>query len=237
MEGFVLFLQKGLHGMHHPNRGMAKNFGVDWEHWNKKTWPLQNLSCCTKTINFYTEVYQIFFFFTKRSSSSMNSGLMQFSFFWFRPQASACAFGWAKLGFMQIWPNVHIWARQIWSSGVSLRRSCKMQFRYVDLRSIGPPSQKLWPNFICARFPHCNYNGGAISKGRRHIWQNAFSDISFYWPKDQESILGNMNFQKGWLAIAKLKPLVDRYSCQPIRSPDTSNNLSVGPSCMWRTWN
>ena len=37
---------------------------------------------------------------------------------------------------------------------------------------------------------------------------------------------------KGWLAIAKLKPLVDRYSCQPIRSLDTSNNLSVGPSCM-----
>ena len=61
--------------------------------------------------------------------------------------------------------------------------------------SIGPPSQKLWPNFICARFPHCNYNGGAISKGRRHIWQNAFSDISFYWPKDQESIWGNVNFQ------------------------------------------
>ena len=25
--------------------------------------------------------------------------------------------------------------------------------------------------------------------------KNAFSDISFYWPKDQESSLGNMNFQ------------------------------------------
>ena len=42
---------------------------------------------------------------------------------------------------------------------------------------------------------------------------------------------------KGWLAIAKLKPLVERYSCQPMRRLDTSNNLSVGPSCMWRTWN
>ena len=42
---------------------------------------------------------------------------------------------------------------------------------------------------------------------------------------------------KGWLPIAKLKPLVERYSCQPMRSLDTSNNLSVGPSCMWRTWN
>ena len=37
---------------------------------------------------------------------------------------------------------------------------------------------------------------------------------------------------KGWLPIAKLKPLVERYSCHPMRSLDTSNNLSVGPSCM-----
>jgi len=37
---------------------------------------------------------------------------------------------------------------------------------------------------------------------------------------------------KGWLPIAKLKPLVESYSCQPMRSLDTSNNLSVGPSCM-----
>ena len=44
--------------------------------------------------------------------------------------------------------------------------------------------------------------------------------------------LALFDMPKGWLAIAKLKPLVDRYSCQPIRSPDTSNNLSVGPSCM-----
>ena len=65
----------------------------------------------------------------------------------------------------QIWPNmpnmhiwVHIWARAIWSSGVSLKRSCKMQFRRVGLRSIGPSSQKLWPNQIFGRFPHCNYN-------------------------------------------------------------------------------
>ena len=47
-----------------------------------------------------------------------------------------------------------------------------------------------------------------------------------------------LNFSpKGWLGIAKLKPLVERYSCHPMRSLDTSNNLSVGPSCMWRTWN
>ena len=57
-----------------------------------------------------------------------------------------------------IWPNMHIWARQIWSSGRSLKRSCKMRFRRVGLRSIGPSSQKLWPNQIFGRFPHCNYN-------------------------------------------------------------------------------
>ena len=45
------------------------------------------------------------------------------------------------------------------------------------------------------------------------------------------------SLRKGWLLIAKLKPFVERYSCQPMRSLDTSNNLSVGPSCMWRTWN
>ena len=56
----------------------------------------------------------------------------------------------AKFGiFGHIW---HIWAdtwaRQIWSSGVYLKISCKMQFRRVGLRSIGPSSQKLWPNQI-----------------------------------------------------------------------------------------
>ena len=62
----------------------------------------------------------------------------------------------------QIQPNTvfgaRIWASQIWSSVVSLKRSCKMQFRHVDLVSIGPPSQKLWPNQIVVRRPHCNYN-------------------------------------------------------------------------------
>ena len=62
----------------------------------------------------------------------------------------------------QIWPNMHIWvliwARDIWSSGVSLKRSCKMQFKRVVLRSIGPSRQKLWPNQMFGQFPHCNYN-------------------------------------------------------------------------------
>ena len=61
---------------------------------------------------------------------------------------------WPKFGhFWHIW--VHIWACLIWSSGVSLKRSCKMRVRRVGLRS----NQKLWPNQIFGRFPHCNYNG------------------------------------------------------------------------------
>ena len=36
-----------------------------------------------------------------------------------------------------IWAR--IWVHQVWSSGVSLKRSCKMQFRRVDPVSIGPP--------------------------------------------------------------------------------------------------
>ena len=52
-----------------------------------------------------------------------------------------------KMHIWHIWAR--IWARQIWSSGVSLKRSCKVQFRRVGLRSIWPSSQKSWPNFIC----------------------------------------------------------------------------------------
>ena len=31
-------------------------------------------------------------------------------------------------------------------------------FAFCKIFPIGPPSQKLWPNLIVARFPHCNYN-------------------------------------------------------------------------------
>ena len=37
--------------------------------------------------------------------------------------------------------------------------------------------------------------GGPVLREGGIIGKNAFSDISFYCPKDQESILGNMNFQ------------------------------------------
>ena len=54
--------------------------------------------------------------------------------------------------------GIYYLGSQIWPSGVSLKRSCKMQLRRIDLVSIGPPSQKLWPNLIFGWFLHCNYN-------------------------------------------------------------------------------
>ena len=45
--------------------------------------------------------------------------------------------------FSRIWAPRPTSVSQIWPRGVSLKRSCKMHFRRVDLVSIGPPSQKL----------------------------------------------------------------------------------------------
>ena len=50
------------------------------------------------------------------------------------------------------------WTRLIWSSRVSLERSCEIQFRRVNPKSVGPLSQKLRPNKLFGPFPHCNYN-------------------------------------------------------------------------------
>ena len=44
--------------------------------------------------------------------------------------------------FCRIWAPRPTSVSQIWPRGVSLKRSCKMHFRRVDLVSIGPPSQK-----------------------------------------------------------------------------------------------
>ena len=53
---------------------------------------------------------------------------------------------------------------------VSLKKSCKMQFRRVGLRSIGPSSQKLQPNLIFGRSPHCNYNVNVKVVARADLW-------------------------------------------------------------------
>ena len=49
---------------------------------------------------------------------------------------------------------------KIWSSGVSPKKASKMQPRNVNLRSVGPSVQKLWPTtFFARKMPcilHCN---------------------------------------------------------------------------------
>ena len=48
----------------------------------------------------------------------------------------------------------------MWSSGVSPKKASKIQLRDVDLRSVGPSVQKLWPKtFFAKKMPcilHCN---------------------------------------------------------------------------------
>ena len=48
---------------------------------------------------------------------------------------------------------------KIWSSGVSPKRASKMQLRNVDLRSIGPSVQKLWPTTFFAKKMPCILHG------------------------------------------------------------------------------
>ena len=71
---------------------------------------------------------------------------------------------------MPICPYGHIWAyghmgiwayaKKIWPSGVSPKRASKMQLRDVEIRSVGPSVQKLWPTtFFARKMPcilHCN---------------------------------------------------------------------------------
>ncbi len=49
---------------------------------------------------------------------------------------------------------------KIWSSGVSPKKASKMELRNVNLRSVGPSVQKLWPTtFFAKKMPcilHCN---------------------------------------------------------------------------------
>ena len=68
--------------------------------------------------------------------------------------------------FSLIWAR--IWVCQIWSSGISPKRSCKIYSIHVDLLLIGPPCQKLRPNIIFRRYPHCKYNVKLESDG--HSW-------------------------------------------------------------------
>ena len=53
-----------------------------------------------------------------------------------------------------------------------------------------------WYKFIRKQVSFSMYNINIFWSSLGGIFgKNAFSDISFFWPRDQESILGNMNFQ------------------------------------------
>ena len=57
--------------------------------------------------------------------------------FWFQ----GANYNWPITVFGCIW--VFCWPRQIWLSGVSLKRSYKMEFRHIDLRTIGRPNKNI----------------------------------------------------------------------------------------------
>ena len=54
-----------------------------------------------------------------------------------------------------------IWAyvKKIWSSGVSPKKASEMELRDVDLRSVGPSVQKLWPTTFFAKKMPCILHG------------------------------------------------------------------------------
>ena len=89
---------------------------------------------------------------------------------------------------------------KIWSSGVSPKRASKMQLRNVDLRSVGPSVQKLWPTtFFARKMPcilHCN---------EKKIW------ISF------------SRLDRGLVQKAKWSKIFRRSRIQAV--PTISNNL------------
>ena len=95
-----------------------------------------------------------------------------------------------------------IWAyvKKIWSSGVSPKKASKMQLRNVDLRSVGPSVQKLWPTtFFARKMPcilHCN---------EKKIW------ISF------------SRLDRGLVQKAKWSEIFRRSRIQAV--PTISNNL------------
>ena len=82
------------------------------------------------------------------------------------------------------------------------------QFRCIVLRSIGPYSQKLWPNPNFGQFPHCNYNiklqmGGHETFMRLYIWKNHEASIC---PKEHVcSRLRSKSKKKIWFSLVYMK--------------------------------
>ena len=120
---------------------------------------------------------------------------------------------------------MHIWALQIWTSGVSLKRYCKMKFRRVVLRSIGPSSQNLWPNPIFGWFPHCNYIVKLHMRGNRSfmglkIWQKNHVLVACMVEIKKKMVQPNWEVPKFW-----------KTSFSAIASPDIFSKF-----CHLRRW-
>ena len=81
----------------------------------------------------------------------------------------------AKCGF-----GMRTWLRQLWSSGVSLERSCKMQFRRIDSVSIGPPAKSYDQILIFGQFSHRTYNVKLQSGGLNRFMGAENFGVSFF---------------------------------------------------------
>ena len=85
-----------------------------------------------------------------------------------------------------IWAYGHMGiCEKIWSSGVSPKRPSKMQLRNVNLRSVGPSVQKLWPTTFFAKKMPCILHGA--EKKIRDVFSSQVSGraqlpgVFIYW--------------------------------------------------------
>ena len=119
-----------------------------------------------------------------------------------------------------IWPYLACFAPQIWS----LKRSCKMQFRRIGFRSIGTSSQKLQPDLIFGRFPHCNYNVKLESGGPKQF--------SLVW-----NFTLIVTYELGSVRASSVKrSMMSLFSfCQQL-SRNSISDLHVGSNFTWNVF-
>ena len=120
-----------------------------------------------------------------------------------------------------IWPYLACFAPQIWS----LKRSCKMQFRRIGFRSIGTSSQKLQPDLIFGRFPHCNYNVKLESGGPKQF--------SLVW---NFTLIVTYELNGSVRASSVKRSMMSLFSfCQQL-SRNSISDLHVGSNFTWNVF-
>ena len=117
--------------------------------WDGMGWDLLWVWCRHRSKDCFTD-FRTFFFSLQPTSLFLVSDL-QFYIEITKGTLHHCI--WQHLTYL-----AHIRVCQIWSSGVSLKKSCKMKLRWVELRSIWLPSWKSSPNQILVWRPNCNFN-------------------------------------------------------------------------------